>query len=72
MQNKTEVYKYFVEYVNRYENELDGNLKKVKSDNGTEFTNREFEDYLKHKGIKELLLIIHKAMESWKGQIEYC
>lgn len=34
MRNKTDVYKYFVEYVNRYENDLDRKLKKVKSDNG--------------------------------------
>lgn len=52
MQNKTDVYKYFVEYVNRYENDLNRKLKKVRSDNGTEFTNKEFENYLNHRGIK--------------------
>lgn len=52
MQNKTDVYKYFVEYVNRYENDLNRKLKKVRNDNGTEFTNKEFENYINRRGIK--------------------
>ncbi|KAG7196797.1 hypothetical protein KM043_018803 [Ampulex compressa] len=48
----------------RYENEIDGRLKKVQSDNGTEFVNKELECLFKHKGISHQRTIAYNAQSN--------
>ena len=49
IKNKAETFGCFKEYLNRYENELESKIKKVRSDNGREFVNSEFEDLFRVK-----------------------
>lgn len=49
---KNEVTKELKNFIERRENETNLKVKKLRTDNGTEFINEELEDYLKNKGIK--------------------
>lgn len=51
IKNKSEVFEKFVEYKNRVENELNKKIKILRSDNGTEYKNNNFDTYLKKHGI---------------------
>lgn len=51
LKNKTEALKYFQEYKARVENSTSNKIKILRSDNGREFCNRDFGDYLKKMGI---------------------
>lgn len=52
VKTKDEAYDQFIEYINKYENKLGKRIKKVRSDNGTEFVNRRFQDFFRGKGIE--------------------
>lgn len=52
---KFQVYEAFVEYVAFMERQTGLKVKCLKSDNGTEFCNNRFDDFLKKKGIKREL-----------------
>ena len=52
IKNKAETFECFKEYLNIYENELGSKIKRVRSDNGREFVNSEFEDLFRAKGIR--------------------
>jgi IS30 family transposase len=43
-------------FVKRVENEFDAKVKKITSDNGTEFKNTQVEDFVDEKGIKHEFL----------------
>lgn len=51
IKSKTEVFEKFIEYKNRVENELNKKIKILRSDNGLEYTNKNFANYLKKYGI---------------------
>jgi hypothetical protein len=46
------VFSIFKGFANRAENELDFKIKKIRSDNGSEFKNSKIEDYCDEKGVK--------------------
>jgi transposase InsO family protein len=46
------VFSMFKGFAKRAENEFDFKIKKVRSDNGSEFKNSKIEDYCDEKGIK--------------------
>lgn len=52
LKTKDEVFDSFVEFMNKPETELNKKIKKVRSDNGTEFVNQRFENLFKEKGIQ--------------------
>jgi hypothetical protein len=62
-------------FLKRTQNEFDAKVKKIKSDNGTEFENTQIEDYLDEEGIKHefsdpyTLPTLHNKMGWPKGRI---
>ena len=52
MKNKTEVFGKFKEFKSLIENHLEKRIKTLRSDNGGEYTRREFEAFYKDVGIK--------------------
>ena len=54
LKNKSEVVKYFKEFVTMAEKQTGKCVKVLRSDNGTEFTNNAMSSFLKEKGILRL------------------
>ncbi|XP_039313806.1 uncharacterized protein LOC105196674 isoform X1 [Solenopsis invicta] len=55
--SKTEVCSFLKNYQSLVENETDRTIKILRTDNGREYVNKEFEEYLKFKGIKHQLIV---------------
>jgi Integrase core domain/GAG-pre-integrase domain len=51
LKSKSEVFQYFQEFVTLVENQFSTKIKIFRSDNGTEFVNNNFSQFLKNKGI---------------------
>jgi transposase InsO family protein len=51
MKDKSKVHEIFKKFSTRAQNEFDMKIKKVRSDNGTEFKNTNIEEYLDEEGI---------------------
>jgi hypothetical protein len=56
LQDKSETHKVLKKFLKRAQNEFDAKVKKIKSDNGTEFKNTQVEDFLDEEGIKHEFL----------------
>jgi hypothetical protein len=52
LKNKLEAFEIFKIYKEMVENEMDSRIKCLRSDNGGEFTSKEFMDYCNNHGIK--------------------
>jgi transposase InsO family protein len=52
LSDKSNVLSIFKSFAKRAENEFDSKVKKIRSDNGSEFKNSRIEDYCDEKGIK--------------------
>jgi transposase InsO family protein len=52
LHNKSETQDVFKKFLKRAQNEFDVKVKKIRSDNGSEFKNTQVEDYLDQEGIK--------------------
>ena len=52
LKNKSEVFKIFLEWKSMVEKSSGEKIKILRSDNGGEYTSKEFEDYLKKNGIR--------------------
>jgi IS30 family transposase len=52
LQDKGETQEVLKKFLKRAQNEFDAKVKKIWSDNGTEFRNTQIEDYLDEQGIK--------------------
>lgn len=57
IKSKNEVFSNFKEYVAMVENKTSKTVKSLQSDNGTEYVNKEFDDYLKRRGITRRLAV---------------
>jgi transposase InsO family protein len=55
-QDKSETQDVLKKFLKRAQNEFDAKVKKIRSDNGTEFKNTQVEDYLDEEGIKHEFL----------------
>lgn len=55
--SKDQVYSTFKDYQRTVENEIDCTIKVLRTDNGREYVNKEFEQYLKSKGIRHQLTV---------------
>jgi len=51
LKNKSNVLEKFKEFVQKVRTETGHEIKRLRTDNGTEYVNKEFSDYLKQKGI---------------------
>jgi transposase InsO family protein len=52
LQDKSETQEVLKKFLKRAQNEFDDKVKKIRSDNGSEFKNTQVEDYLDQEGIK--------------------
>jgi hypothetical protein len=57
LKNKSEAFENFKIYKEMVENEMDSRIKCLRSDNGGEFTSKEFMDYCNNHGIKRQLSV---------------
>jgi hypothetical protein len=56
LQDKSETQKVLKKFLRMVQNEFDAKVKKIRSDNGTEFKNTQVEDFLDEEGIKHEFL----------------
>jgi transposase InsO family protein len=56
LQDKSETQEVLKKFLRRAQNEFDAKVKKIRSDNGTEFKNTQVEDFLDEEGIKHEFL----------------
>jgi transposase InsO family protein len=52
LKDKSETQEVLKKFLRRAKNEFDAKIKKIRSDNGTEFKNTQLEDFLNEEGIK--------------------
>jgi transposase InsO family protein len=52
LQDKSETQEVLKKFLKRSQNDFDAKVKKIRSDNGSEFKNTQVEDYLDQEGIK--------------------
>jgi transposase InsO family protein len=52
LQDKSETQEVLKKFLRRTQNKFDAKVKKIRSDNGTEFKNTQVEDFLGEEGIK--------------------
>jgi hypothetical protein len=56
LQDKSETQEVLKKFLKRAKNEIDAKVKKIRSDNDTEFKNTQIEDFLDEEGIKHEFL----------------
>jgi transposase InsO family protein len=62
--NKSEAFENFKVYKEMVENEMDSKIKCLRSDNGEEFTSKEFMDYYNRHGIKNKFSIARTPQQN--------
>jgi IS30 family transposase len=56
LQDKSETQEVLKKFLGRTQNKFDAKVKKIRSDNGTEFKNTQVEEFLDEEGIKNDIL----------------
>jgi hypothetical protein len=64
LRNKSEAFENFKVYKEMVENQMDLKIKCLRSDNGGEFTSKEFMDYCSRHGIKRKLFVARTPQEN--------
>jgi transposase InsO family protein len=64
LRNNSEAFEHFNIYKEMVENEMDLKIKCLRSDNGREFTSKEFMDFFENKGIKRHLLATKRPQQN--------
>jgi transposase InsO family protein len=64
LHNKSETQEVLKKFLNRAQNEFDAKVKKIRSDNGTEFNNTQVEEYLDQEGIKHEFLTPYTSQQN--------
>jgi transposase InsO family protein len=64
LKNKSESFENFKIYKEMVENEMDSRIKCLRSDNGGEFTSKEFMDYCRNHGIKRQFFIARTPQQN--------
>jgi hypothetical protein len=57
-------------FLKRAQNEFDAKVKRIRSDNGTEFKNTQVENYLDEEGIKHEFSVPLYHLTKWGGRKE--
>jgi hypothetical protein len=69
LQDKSETQEVLKKFLKREQNEFDAKVKKIRSDNGTEFKNTQVEDYLDEESIKHESPPLHSTTK-WGSRKE--
>ncbi|CAB3251663.1 unnamed protein product [Arctia plantaginis] len=64
LKRKNEVLSYFKEYKSEVDKLHNKKIKYLQSDNGTEYRNKEFDDFLKLRGIKRRLTTVYTPQQN--------
>jgi transposase InsO family protein len=64
LKNKLEAFENFKIYKEMVENEMDSRIKCLRSDNGGEFTSKEFMDYYNNHGIKRQFFVARTPQQT--------
>lgn len=64
MKKKNDVFNIFKEYKNEVETFHNKKIKNLQTDNGTEYRNKEFDDFLKSHGIKRRLTTVYTPQQN--------
>jgi transposase InsO family protein len=64
LKNKSEAFENFKIYKEMVENEMDSRIKCLRSDNGGEFTSKEFMDYYNNHGIKRQFFVARTPQQN--------
>jgi transposase InsO family protein len=64
LRNKSEAFENFKVYKEMVENEMDSKIKCLRSDNGGEFTSKEFMDYCNMNGIKRQFFVARTPQQN--------
>jgi hypothetical protein len=64
LKNKSEAFENFKIYKKMVENEMDSRIKCLRSDNGGEFTSKEFMDYYSNHGIKRQFFVARTPQQN--------
>jgi hypothetical protein len=64
LQDKNETQKVLKKFLRRAQNEFDAKVKKIRSDNGTEFKNTQVENILDEEGIKHEFLAPYTTQQN--------
>jgi transposase InsO family protein len=64
LQDKSEIQEVLKKFLKKAQNEFDAKIKKIRSDNGTEFKNTQVEDFLDEEGIKHELSAPYTPQEN--------
>jgi transposase InsO family protein len=64
LKNKSEAFENFKIYKEMVENEMDSRIKCLRSDNGGEFTSKDFMDYCSSHGIKRKFFVARKPQQN--------
>jgi transposase InsO family protein len=68
--DKSNVFSIFKGFAKRAENEFDFKIKKIRSDNDSEFKNSRIEDYCNEQGIKHEFLAKYTRQQN--GSYQHC
>jgi transposase InsO family protein len=68
LRNKSKAFENFKVYKEMVENEMDSKIKCLRSDNGGEFTSKEFMDFCSKNGIKRKLFIASTPQKNGVGE----
>jgi transposase InsO family protein len=64
LQDKSETQDVLKKFFRRAQNKFDAKVKKIRSDNGTEFKNTQVEDFLDEEGIKHEFSALYTAQQN--------
>jgi transposase InsO family protein len=70
LQDKSETQEVLKEFLKRAQNEFDAKVKKIRSDNDTEFKNTQVKDFVDEEGIKYEFSAPYTPQENGGGQKE--
>jgi transposase InsO family protein len=68
LQDKTETQEVLKKFLKMEQNEFDAKVKKIRSDNGTEFKNTQVENFLDEEGIKHEFLAPYTPQQNRTGE----
>jgi transposase InsO family protein len=72
LHDKSEIQEVLKKFLNRAQNKFDAKVKRIRSDNGTEFKNTKVEDFLDEEGIKHEFLSPYTPQQNGMAKRKNC